>query len=112
MTWADRSDIGKRMSRKKPDGQSIDALYDVVASRKGADPSSSYTASLYARGTEKIAQKLGEEAVETALAAVQDDGRLVEESVDLLYHLLVLWRSAGVPASEVAAEIVRRQTGD
>jgi phosphoribosyl-ATP pyrophosphohydrolase len=70
----------------------IDRLFAVVQSRVGADPASSYTAKLLAQGKLKIAKKLGEEAVETALAAVaQDKACLAAESADLLYHLLVLW---------------------
>jgi phosphoribosyl-ATP pyrophosphohydrolase len=70
----------------------IDRLFAVVRSRVGADPASSYTAKLLAQGKLKIAKKLGEEAVETALAAVaQDKACLATESADLLYHLLVLW---------------------
>ena len=75
----------------------IDRLFAVVQSRVGADPASSYTAKLLAQGKLKIAKKLGEEAVETALAAVaQDNVCLAAESADLLYHLLVLWAACGV----------------
>ena len=66
-------------------------LESVIKSRKTADPDSSYTAQLYAAGTKRIAQKVGEEGVETALAAtVRDKAELTSESADLLYHLLVL----------------------
>ena len=75
----------------------LDDLYTVVAARKGADPETSYTAKLYAKGRNKIAQKVGEEAVETALAAVSLGADAVaSESADLLYHLLVLWADTGV----------------
>jgi len=75
----------------------IDRLFAVIQSRKGADPSSSYTAKLFSQGTLKIAKKLGEEGVETALAAVaQDRIALAGESADLLYHLLVLWAACGL----------------
>jgi len=75
----------------------IDRLFAVIQSRKGADPSSSYTAKLFSQGTLKIAKKLGEEGVETALAAVaQDRTALAGESADLLYHLLVLWAACGL----------------
>ena len=84
-------------------------LFDVIQSRKGADPESSYTARLYAKGINKIAQKLGEEAVETCIAAVAEGNeRLVRESADLLYHLLVLWSAKGIGANEVWAELDRR----
>jgi phosphoribosyl-ATP pyrophosphohydrolase len=66
-------------------------LEQLLAERKKADPASSYTAKLYAKGTKRIAQKVGEEGVETALAAMaQDRDELTNESADLLYHLLVL----------------------
>ncbi|BEH71936.1 TPA: bifunctional phosphoribosyl-AMP cyclohydrolase/phosphoribosyl-ATP diphosphatase HisIE [Edwardsiella tarda] len=66
-------------------------LEQLLAARKHADPQSSYTARLYASGTKRIAQKVGEEGVETALAAtVQDRDELVNEASDLVYHLLVL----------------------
>ena len=84
-------------------------LFEVIKSRKDADPESSYTARLYAKGVNKIAQKLGEEAVETAIAAVAEGNeRLVRESADLLYHLLVLWAAKGVSAREVWVELDRR----
>ncbi len=84
-------------------------LFDVIQSRKNADPESSYTARLYAKGINKIAQKLGEEAVETCIAAIAEGNeRLVRESADLLYHLLVLWAAKGVSADEVWAELDRR----
>ena len=84
-------------------------LFEVIQNRKNADPESSYTARLYAKGVNKIAQKLGEEAVETVIAAVAEGNeRLVRESADLLYHLLVLWAAKGVSASEVWMELDRR----
>jgi phosphoribosyl-ATP pyrophosphohydrolase len=84
-------------------------LYEVIKERKTADPESSYTARLYAKGTNKIAQKLGEEAVETVIAAVDEgNDRLVRESADLLYHLLVLWAAKGVLPGEVWEELERR----
>jgi phosphoribosyl-AMP cyclohydrolase / phosphoribosyl-ATP pyrophosphohydrolase len=84
-------------------------LAAVLASRRGADPETSYTARLLARGIERIAQKVGEEGVETAIAAVA--GRregVVSESADLLYHLLVLLQASGVGLGEVAEELLRR----
>lgn len=77
-------------------------LEAVLASRKNADPNSSYTASLYAKGIKRIAQKVGEEGVETALAAtVQDLDELKNESADLLYHLIVLLQASDLSLSEV-----------
>lgn len=90
----------------------LDRLFEVIASRKGGDPESSYTAKLFDRGREKIAQKLGEEAVETViagLAAGGDPKALTAESADLLYHLLVLWADAGVRPEDVWAELQRRE---
>ena len=77
-------------------------LEQLLASRKSADPDSSYTASLYARGTKRIAQKVGEEGVETALAAtVNDRFELTNEASDLIYHLLVLLQDQDLDLSAV-----------
>jgi phosphoribosyl-ATP pyrophosphohydrolase len=79
------------------DGSVLDRLYGVIASRRGADPTVSYTAKLLAAGRPRMAQKLGEEAVETVVAAIGGSAQdLVGESADLLYHLLVLWADAGI----------------
>ncbi|HRJ60767.1 MAG TPA: phosphoribosyl-ATP diphosphatase [Azospirillaceae bacterium] len=88
----------------------LDRLYATIESRKGADPASSYTAKLFSRGAAKIAQKVGEEAVETVIEAVQGhkDG-VVSESADLLYHLLVLWADAGISPDEVYAKLAARE---
>lgn len=98
------------MTPPKPDIDVLDRLYRVIAARKGGDPGASYTAKLFAAGAGKIAQKFGEEAVETVIAAAQ--GRraaVVTESADALYHLLVLWADAGVSPEEVWAELARRE---
>ena len=85
-------------------------LYDTIASRKGADPAASYTSKLFDGGTEKIAQKLGEEAVETVIAAVaKDRDATIGESADLLYHLLVAWADAGIAPEDVLTELERRE---
>ncbi|MEZ3499118.1 bifunctional phosphoribosyl-AMP cyclohydrolase/phosphoribosyl-ATP diphosphatase HisIE [Pantoea sp. KPR_PJ] len=77
-------------------------LEQLLASRKSADPASSYTAQLYASGTKRIAQKVGEEGVETALAAtVNDRHELTNEASDLLYHLLVLLQDQDLDLSTV-----------
>ena len=78
-------------------------LFEVIESRRDRDVGSSYTAKLFASGTEKIAQKVGEEAVETVIEAMKSKGvsKLAEESADLLYHLLVLWADKGVKPEEV-----------
>ena len=84
-------------------------LEQVIASRKGADAATSYTASLFAKGTKRIAQKVGEEGVETALAATAgDNAELLSESADLLYHLLVLLQQQGLSLAEVVAVLRQR----
>lgn len=88
----------------------LDRLAQVIASRKGGDAKASYVASLFAKGRKKIAEKVGEEAVETATAAVLDDKKqIVYESADLLFHLLVLWEDAGIKPQEVLHELERRE---
>ena len=91
-------------------GEIIDALYAVIVSRRGTDPDASYTARLFDKGTRKIAQKVGEEAVETVIAAL-DEGpvELASESADLLYHLCVLWADAGVRPQDVWAKLAERK---
>ena len=96
-------------------------LASVLESRRGADPGTSYTARLLAEGVARIAQKVGEEGVETAIAAVvasQNEGEvgersdrrraLVGEAVDLLYHLLVLLQATGVDLSQIRDELLDR----
>ena len=84
-------------------------LEDVIASRKNAPADSSYTASLYASGIKRIAQKVGEEGVETALAAtVNDLDELKNESADLLYHLIVLLQASGLSLSDAIAVLKDR----
>jgi phosphoribosyl-ATP pyrophosphohydrolase/phosphoribosyl-AMP cyclohydrolase len=92
-------------------------LADFLRSRSGADPQESYTARLLSEGVERIAQKVGEEGVETAIAAVALDARgetearrtaLVGEAADLLYHLLVLLQASGVEPGEITEELLRR----
>jgi phosphoribosyl-ATP pyrophosphohydrolase len=80
----------------------LDRLYQRIASRKGADAGISYTAKLLSEGRLKCAKKLGEEAIETSLAAVaQDKAALANESADLLYHLLVLWTACDLTPEDV-----------
>ena len=91
-------------------GDALDRLWRVIESRRGADPATSYTAKLFARGTAKIAQKLGEEAVEAVIEGVKGDRvALVGESADVLYHLFVLWAACGVAPADIAAELARRE---
>ncbi|MGO8917051.1 MAG: phosphoribosyl-ATP diphosphatase [Stellaceae bacterium] len=91
------------------DGSTLDRLYSVIESRRGADPATSYTAQLFAAGSAGIARKLGEEALEAVIEAVRGDApRLVAESADLLYHLLVLWAERGIAPGEVWRALERR----
>ena len=90
-------------------GAALTALVGIVRERAASRPEGSYTASLLHAGTGRIAQKVGEEGLEVALAAVSgspDD--VVSESVDLLYHLLVLLEDLGLDPDRVAAEVIRR----
>jgi phosphoribosyl-ATP pyrophosphohydrolase len=86
------------------------ALAAEISKRKTASPDQSYTAKLLVQGVEKCAKKLGEEAVETAIAAVlRDKSHVTSEAADLLYHLLVLLEAAGVRLIDVMSELERRQ---
>jgi phosphoribosyl-ATP pyrophosphohydrolase len=97
-------------SARPLDASILDRLYKVIESRKWADPSSSNTARLFAKGTEKIAQKLGEEAVETVIEGVRGKKKeLAAESADLLYHLLVLWAHRDLKPSEVWQTLAERE---
>jgi phosphoribosyl-ATP pyrophosphohydrolase len=88
----------------------LERLEATIASRRNADPATSYVAKLNARGLKKITQKFGEEAVETVIAAlIEDRAALVGEAADMLFHLLVLLGAKGVPLSEVLAELERRE---
>jgi len=84
------------------------ALWRTVVERVRDRPEGSYVASLADAGVERAAQKLGEEAVEAAIAATANDGRLVSEAADVLFHLYVLLAVAGVDVSEVEDELARR----
>ena len=88
----------------------LERLFSVIDNRKSADLSNSYTSQLLSAGADRIAQKLGEEAVETVIAgATGDRAAVVAESADLLYHLLVLWAASGIAPSEVWAELAGRE---
>ncbi|WP_313440339.1 phosphoribosyl-ATP diphosphatase [Novosphingobium sp.] len=85
-------------------------LEATIAARRAADPDSSYVAKLHARGLGKIAQKLGEEATETVIAALtEDDQALTGEAADLIFHLMVLLGARDVPFAAVLAELDRRE---
>ncbi|WP_404334590.1 phosphoribosyl-ATP diphosphatase [Sphingomonas sp. MMS12-HWE2-04] len=89
---------------------SLDALEQLIRTRRTGDPASSYVARLTAKGRAKIAQKVGEEAVEAAIAAVQDDAPgLVGEAADLVFHLLVLLADMGLSLDDIRAELTRRE---
>lgn len=88
----------------------IETLFARVATAKEGDPKTSYTASLFARGRSRIAQKLGEEAVEAVIALMRGDrDGLIGESADLLYHLMVVWAEAGIAPADVWAELAQRE---
>jgi len=88
----------------------LDRLYNVVLERRGANPEKSYIAKRLEQGTHKIAQKLGEEAVETVIAAVaKDRAGVISESADLLFHWLLLLADAGIKPSEVMDELTHRE---
>lgn len=85
-------------------------LEATIAERRAADPDSSYVAKLNAKGLRKIAQKLGEEATETVIAALTEDHQaLVGEAADLIFHLMVLLGAKDVPLADVLAELDRRE---
>ena len=87
----------------------LDDLEARIATRAKASPDDSYTAKLIARGMEKCAQKLGEEATEAVIAAVTGNrAELVKEAADVLFHLLVVLRAADLPLAEVMAELDAR----
>ncbi|MBC7178517.1 MAG: phosphoribosyl-ATP diphosphatase [Roseovarius sp.] len=88
----------------------LDDLAQIIAARAGADPESSWTAKLLAKGPEKCAEKFGEEAIEAIIEAVKGDrARLTSEAADVLFHLLVMLQSRDVALSDVMAELARRQ---
>lgn len=94
------------------DPAAIDVLTRLEATireRRGAEAANSYVASLFARGTNKIAQKVGEEATETVIAALAEPGKLASEAADLVFHLLILLADAGLSLADVTAELARRE---
>ncbi len=88
----------------------LERLATTIAARQGADPESSWTAKLLAKGPEKCAEKFGEEAIEAVIEAVKGDkARLTSEAADVLYHLLVMCAARGVTLAEIEAELARRE---
>ncbi|MCZ8332734.1 MAG: phosphoribosyl-ATP diphosphatase [Rhodobacteraceae bacterium] len=87
----------------------LDRLAATIASRKGADPETSWTAKLLSKGPEKCAEKFGEEAIEAVIEAVKGDReKLTYEAADVLYHLLVMLAARDVTLEDVLAELDRR----
>ena len=98
------------MTAAPTDAHVLDRLFAVIDSRRGDDPDASYTAWLLAKGPPKAAQKVGEEAIETVIAALDHDERaLAVESADLLYHLLVLWAARGLDPGQVWDVLASRE---
>jgi len=92
------------------DAHVLDRLWGTILLRKDADPEQSHSARLLSRGTAKVAQKFGEEAVECLIEAVAGNRMpLVAESADVLYHLLVVWVDAGLRPEQIWAELERRE---
>ena len=88
----------------------LDRLAATITARKGADPESSWTAKLLAKGPEKCAEKFGEEAIEAIIEAVKGDrAKLTTEAADVLYHLLVMLAARDVALADVLAELDRRE---
>ena len=88
----------------------LDDLAQLIDARKSADPDSSWTAKLLAKGPEKCAEKFGEEAIEAIIEAVKGDkAALTSEAADVLYHLLVMLAASDVVFGDVMAELTRRQ---
>jgi phosphoribosyl-ATP pyrophosphohydrolase len=88
----------------------FDQVFGVIVDRKTAEPSKSYVASLYKKGLRKIAEKVGEEAIETVIAAVgRHDKEVIAESADLVFHLMVLWAEMGLTPDDIRDELARRE---
>jgi len=98
------------MSDQIIDSGVLEQLFETIKSRYGDNPDTSYTAKLFSEGRGEIARKVGEEATETIVASLDEtEEKVVRESADLLYHLLVLWADTGVEPKHVWTELARRQ---
>ncbi len=88
----------------------LERVFAVIEQRRDADPKESYVARMFAKGRNKIAEKVGEEAVETVVAAADKDrGQVIYESADLLFSLMVLWARMDITPGQVFAELARRE---
>ena len=95
--------------KKKNTGNIIDILFSIIEKRKKTKKSGSYTSFLFSKGINKIVQKVSEETAETIYEAVQGKKKLaVQESCDLLYHLIVMWSKLGIKPNEIWAELDKR----
>ncbi len=105
--------IPKKLSSEMQGGATaavLDRLFDTVMTRRDADPNHSHSARLLSRGRLKVAQKFGEEAVECLIEAVAGNSdKLISESADMLYHLIVMWVDAGLHPEEIWTELQRRE---
>ena len=105
-----QGEVEGETSNFKSLGTVLDELYDLIDSRRRDRPEGSYTTYLFEQGLDKILKKLGEEASETIIAAKNvEEGPLVSESADLLYHLIVLLVERGVPLASIRDELVQRR---
>ncbi len=88
----------------------LQKLYDTILSRKGEDASASYTASLFAKGVNKITQKVGEETIETCIESINGNKeKIAQESADLIYHLLVLWAHHDITPQDIMDVLEARE---
>jgi phosphoribosyl-ATP pyrophosphohydrolase len=98
------------MNEKKISSDVLERLFETIKSRHRDSPDTSYTAKLFSKGRGKIACKLVEEATETIVAALNEgDDKVISESADMLFHLLVLWADVGVEPAHVWEELARRE---
>lgn len=98
------------MAIKNGVSDALHRLSETIAARRGADPATSYVAKLLGGGAPLAARKLGEEAIETVIAALSDDrAGLTAEAADLVFHLLVLLETKGLGLADIEAELARRE---
>ena len=111
MQRVSRLGLIKQMSKNQKNNQEtvIERLFEIIQSRKNVNDEQSYTSQLFKSGAPEIAKKVGEEAVETVIAALTSPSQLASESADLIYHLLVLWSASNIKPSDVWKELERRQ---